>query len=188
MLKNNTEFSDYVGPTIILNFLQQKDADVLFKLVSENRSYLCHWLPWLNTIKTSVDESIFITEANKQWHKKTGLTLGIWCNDALKGVISFNQIDLNTNTAEIGYWIDERYQSQGIVTRSCRKLIEIGFEQLRLSTILISCATKNFRSQRVAIKLGFLLYKTVPSKEWLYDHYVDHHVYKLDHASYVNTK
>lgn len=181
---NTSTFPVCVGDNIALNFLQEADANVLFNLIQKNRTYLRRWLPWIDSIKSYMDEVAFICTAKQQRQENKSLTLGIWYNSKLKGVIGFNQINLDRKTAEIGYWIDEEYQSQGIVTQSCRKLTEMGFRQLGLSAIFISCATENLKSQRIPIRLGFSLYETVKSKEWLYDHYVDHHVYQQNLSSY----
>jgi ribosomal-protein-serine acetyltransferase len=60
------------------------------------------------------------------------------------------------------------------MTQACQALIEIGFQQLGLTTITISCARENHKSQRMPLRLGFVWQQMLPNKEWLYDHYVDH--------------
>lgn len=187
MLKNSNNdlshdtvsFPVSAGNNISLNLLQDKNADVLFDLVRKNRTYLRRWLPWLDIIQTSADESYFISAENHQWQENKGLTLGIWYKLTLVGVIGFHNLNLKNQTADIGYWIDEGHQGKGIVTQACRKLIDIGFQKIGLSTIFISCAEENYKSHRIPIKLGFSLYQTIKKKEWLYDHYVNHRVYRL---------
>jgi ribosomal-protein-serine acetyltransferase len=176
----------HVDKNISLNLLQEKNAGTLFNLVSKNRAYLRQWLPWVDSIKSYTDEVVFIRTAMQKWQEKKGLSLGIWCDGNLQGVLGFNQINLNSKIGEIGYWLAEEYQRQGVITQSCGKLIEVGFQQLGLLAIFINCAMTNLKSQRIPTKLGFYLHETVKSKEWLYDHYVDHYIYKLSRPSYVN--
>lgn len=92
----------------------------------------------------------------------------------LIGVICFHPFQKETNSAGIGYWIDEASEGNGIITEACRFLIEYGFNKLNLSTITISCNIKNYKSQAVAKRLGFVRTKLLPKKEWLYDHYASH--------------
>lgn len=79
----------------------------------------------------------------------------------------------------MGYWLDEAHHGEGMITQACKFLIDIGFQELGLSTITIGCATDNYKSQGIPIRLGFVWQETIPNKEWLYDHYVDHHSYLL---------
>ena len=52
------------------------------------------------------------------------------------GVIDFHEI-VNTE-ANIGYWLDEKMQGLGIITKSCKKLIEYGFTQFFGNFITLS--------------------------------------------------
>lgn len=46
-----------VTDNIVLKPLQQEDATRLFHLVEQNRAYLRQWLPWLDGLRTVVDET-----------------------------------------------------------------------------------------------------------------------------------
>ena len=51
--------------------------------------------------------------------------------------------------------MDSDYQGQGIITQSCKRLIEYGFNALNLNRIEISCAAGNIKSRAIAKRLGF---------------------------------
>ena len=105
---------------------------------------------------------------------KNSLILGIREDKRLIGTISFNKIDWIKKEAEIGYWIDEEMQGNGIITKSCSSLVDLGLNDLKLKKILISCSTENIKSQAIPKRLGFYKEGIVKDKEFLYDHYVDH--------------
>lgn len=56
---------------------------------------------------------------------------------------------------EIGYFIDEGYQSKGIATEAVRQLERVGFDQLDLQRITILMDVRNLASERVAQKCGY---------------------------------
>lgn len=172
-------FPRFVDDAISLNLLQEKDATTLFQLVQKNRHYLRRWLPWVDNIQQRMDQETFIRTENQRWEENKALTLGVWYRKKLVGVVCFHAFDWQHRTTGIGYWLDEAHQGKGIVTKACKALIDIGFQQLGLSTLAISCATENYKSQAIPIRLGFVWQQTITNKEWLYDHYVDHHIYLL---------
>ena len=178
-------FPIIVDKAIALKLLQPKDACRLFDLVHKNRHYLRQWLPWVDAVKQPRDPTALIHSANQRWQAKEALTLGIWYHQQLVGVIGFHAFDWEHSTSTIGYWLDESQQGQGIVTKACQALINVAFQQLGLTSLAIHCATENYKSQAIPLRLGFVWHKTIPNKEWLCDRYVAHHVYLLKRTKSV---
>ena len=164
---------------ITLNLLTEVQAEALADLVDKNRSYLRQWLAWLDTSQTIEDSANFIRQVNDQWECQSGLTLGIFDRASLVGVINFHEFNWSQKSASMGYWLDAGRQGEGIMSTACNSLIELGFVQLNLQTITISCAQGNQKSQAIPKRLGFQAHQIMPDKEWLYDHYVSHIVFKL---------
>lgn len=164
---------------ITLNLLTEMQAGELAALIDKNRSYLRQWLLWLDHSQTIKDSANFIRQVNDKWESQSGLTLGIFQCDILVGVINFHDFNWPQKSASMGYWLDADRQGQGIMSTACKSLIELGFVQLNLQTITISCAEGNQKSQAIPKRLGFQAHQTIPDKEWLYDHYVSHIVFKM---------
>jgi ribosomal-protein-serine acetyltransferase len=59
------------------------------------------------------------------------------------------------SAGEIGYWLAEDMQGHGIITRSCRALLDYAFNDRGMNRIQIRAATDNTRSWAIAERLGF---------------------------------
>ncbi|MEM9416917.1 MAG: GNAT family N-acetyltransferase [Bacteroidota bacterium] len=181
VVQQHLELPIVVDEELSLNLLHLRDAEALFELVEKNRPYLRAWLPWLDTIQSPKDQEVFIQKTHQQWAAKQSLILGIGYQQQLVGMVSFNIFDWEHKTAQIGYWLDAAHQGKGIMTRACQAMVDIAFEKLGLKALTIGCATENYKSQAIPLRLGFVWHQTIPNSEWLYDHYVDHHMYLLEH-------
>lgn len=83
----------------------------------------------------------------------------------LIGSVSFKSaqdsvLTKNQNEAEVGYWIGENFWRAGYCYEALEKLIEFGFNNLKLKKIWASVAYENFKSFNLLKKLGFLMYET----------------------------
>jgi [ribosomal protein S5]-alanine N-acetyltransferase len=58
------------------------------------------------------------------------------------------------NAAEIGYWIGVPYWKYGYATEAARRVIQFGFEELKLNRIYASCFVENRASAHVLKKVG----------------------------------
>ena len=61
---------------------------------------------------------------------------------------------------EIAYWVGEPFWNNGYTTEAIGRILDFGFEQLSLHTIMASCYLDNIASQRVLIKNGFSSFNT----------------------------
>ena len=168
-----------VDGNIVLKILELEDTDAVFALVDENRRYLREWLPWVDTNATSEDSRAFIKSTQEQHQLNFGFQCGIWYNHSLAGIIGFHQIDWANKNVEIGYWLGEKFQGNGIITRSCKALVDVAFFDYQLNRVQLRCATGNRKSCAVIERLGFIKEGTVHQAEFLYDRYVDLDVYGM---------
>lgn len=168
-----------VDEQMTLRMLTSRDAKPLFHLIENSRAYLEKWLPWLNDSKslTDVEKSIkdsFYTYANQQ-----ELRAGIFINEVLVGIVSFNEFDWRNNIGYVGYWLAKEHQGQGIMIRAVSALIDYGFTELNLNKIDIRTASENKKSQAIPNRLNFKQEGYLRQAEWLYNHYVDHIVFGM---------
>lgn len=67
------------------------------------------------------------------------------------------RIDLQRESAELGYWIDQGFEGRGLVTRGVRAVIDHLAGQRGIRRFEIRTAVHNERSRAVAERVGFKL-------------------------------
>lgn len=162
-----------------LCIIEERHAQELYDLVDANRSHLRAWLPWVDDERNVDDSKTFIKGALRQFASNEGFQLGIWYRGQLAGVIGYHPINWSNRTVEIGYWLAQSFEGQGLMTKSCKTLVTYAFDELGLNKVVIACATGNHRSCAISQRLGFTQEGILHDAEWLYDHYVDHVVYGM---------
>ncbi|WP_188455444.1 GNAT family N-acetyltransferase [Virgibacillus oceani] len=172
-------FIHEVDDDIALKLLDENDGETLFQLTDNSRDYLREWLPWVDGTKTADDSKEFIRHILKMYTEQKGLTAGILFNGQLIGTAGFNTLDWSNNIGTIGYWMDQGFQGNGIMTRVVRALIDYAFQELKLNRIEIRAAFENRKSRAIPERLGFTQEGKVRQAEWLYDHYVDLVIYGM---------
>lgn len=111
---------------------------------------------------------------------RRGLNAGIFYKNHLVGIVSFNQFDWIHRIGYIGYWLSMDHQGRGIMTKSVRALIDVGFEHFQLKKIEIRVAKQNEKSKAIPKRLGFKRDGVLKDAEWLYNRYVDHLVFTME--------
>ena len=171
-------------PLIIDDELQlqpvsSEHIEPLFLLVDQNRDYLARWLPFPPLIKSADDIAAFISKSIDGWSNKELIACLIIYRQKPVGIISFNKIQEALKKAEIGYWLSEPLQGRGIVTRACKRMIQFGFDELKLSKIEIRAASNNQPSRAVCERLGGTLEGIITQSENLHGEIIDHALYAL---------
>jgi ribosomal-protein-serine acetyltransferase len=164
---------------VVLDLLDEPQADELFALVDKNRAYLRQWLPWLDQ-NTEVEHTReFIRGTRKQHAERNGFTCGIRYRGTLAGVVGLHGIDWMNRKTSVGYWVAQDHQGRGLITRACRALLPHLFGELGLHRVEIACAPENTRSAAIPERLGFVREALLRESGRLSDRYVDLVVYGL---------
>lgn len=154
---------------IVLRRATVEDATDIFRAIDENRDSLRVWLPFVDATQREEDTRAFL-ESTKQ----TGeLDYVIYYEGTFAGLIGLKYIDEANRKTEIGYWLVPAFEGKGLITRSCLKLIEYAFEELKLNRILIQVAVGNLKSRRIPARLGFLEEGIERDGEYLVSGYTD---------------
>ncbi|MBD3860790.1 GNAT family N-acetyltransferase [Bacillus sp. 28A-2] len=137
---------------LTLETLQLDEADILFTLIQENKTHLGKWLPWVHRCKGIEDVKTFIQSTHNVYAEQKGIEAGIKLNKQLIGVF---RLTFYQNIGNIGYWIHQDAQGQGIVTKTVKYMTEEFAHEL--DGFDIFCPVGHVRSERVAMKAGFQL-------------------------------
>lgn len=142
-----------VDNDIYLKEIELTDSEIIYKTIDSERKYLNEWLPFVEfTEDLSYTRNFVESYLNSD---RVDLTCTIIYKEQFVGIIGLKDTDVDNFKTEIGYWLSESAQHQGIITKSCKALINYVFEEMNLHRIRITVATKNFKSQRVVERLGF---------------------------------
>jgi ribosomal-protein-serine acetyltransferase len=158
-------FKKVIDDEIYLYLVNESFTQRYAELVSENNEYLAEWLAWPYLCKKNEDFKKFFKHSLYDYADGKSMNCAIEYYGEIVGNASFNNIDHNLKVAEIGYWLGQKYQGNGIITRVCKFLMDYAFTGLKLEKIQISVAEHNTSSRAVCERLGLKLEGVITNKE-----------------------
>lgn len=147
----------YIDKELILKQLEQSDSADIFKTIDTQREFLGKWLPFVAYTKEISDTEQFVNSVVNAPEDRFEYIFTIKKCDEFVGLIGFKDTDKQNKKTEIGYWLSEKHQKQGIITKSVEKLCDFAFNQQGINRIQIKCAIENTASINIPKKLGFRL-------------------------------
>lgn len=162
-----------------LCLLEERHAEEYFALTLRNKDYLRRWgypIGDRSSVETTRD---FIERRLAQFANNRGFHAGIWYQGRIVGAIGYNNIEWEKQMADIYYWVDAGLQGKGLVSRTCRTLVDYAFDSYCLNKVEIHCAVENVRSRAIPERLGFVQEAIIRHAELLPDGYVDHVIYGM---------
>jgi ribosomal-protein-serine acetyltransferase len=158
-------FRASIRPDFSLRLLEERHAPVIFAAVERDRDYLREWLPWVDATHSEDDTLSFIRSVLDQFSSGAGFTAGIWNCERFAGVIGTHKIDWLNRKVEIGYWLGQSFQGQGIMTDASRAVTTHALGELGLNRVEILSAAGNLRSAAIPRRLGFTLEGTLRQRQ-----------------------
>ncbi len=151
-----------------------------FAVIMANYEHIHEWSRWLNEDYTLEKAREFCRKHEKIFTDGEGdIGLRIIFQDKIVGGTGFHNINRRDKSAEIGYWLAKEYNGKGLVTKSVARLLEYGFDELKLNRIVIKCVPENVKSRRIPERLGFVQEGIEREVSWLHTRFVDHVVYSM---------
>jgi len=144
-----------IDTDIELKQLEQSDSIDIFNTINNQRDYLGKWLPFVAFTKELSDTEKFVDSVINASEDRFEYVFAIRKSNKFVGLIGFKGTDKQNKKTEIGYWLSEKYQKQGIVIRSVEKLCDFAFNKQGINRIQIKCAVENISSKNIPKKLGF---------------------------------
>jgi RimJ/RimL family protein N-acetyltransferase len=156
--------------TYHLRLLNKDDAPVFFRLIDQNRDRLEFFSGTVSKTKTLEETKSYMNDVMERIEKRQYFPFVIIdtrTND-LAGFIDIKSIDWIIPKAELGYFIDEKYQGQGVSTKALALIVRYCFDTLGINKLLVRTHEANTASVRLVVKNGFQLegrvrkdYKTI---------------------------
>jgi ribosomal-protein-serine acetyltransferase len=142
-----------VDDKILLKEIGLEEVDAIYNTIERDRKYLEEWLPFVDQTRETANTRQFVE--NYLNSDRIDVTFAIFYRNDFAGIIGIKDTDLNNKKTEIGFWLSESFQHKGIITLSCKALINYIFDVMNLNRIQLKAATGNFKSQHIAHRLGF---------------------------------
>ena len=133
-----------------------KDAEEFVTAVRESVATVGVWMPWCVGSYSSADAKAWFDQCSANLSASHAYDVGIFSPEGqtLYGGIAINQINREHNFGNIGYWVRQSRQRQGIALRAVRVISAFGFNFLKLTRLEILAPTDNIASRGVAEKAG----------------------------------
>jgi [ribosomal protein S5]-alanine N-acetyltransferase len=142
------------------------DAPVLAHLARVNRDFLAPWEPARPEAHfTEPGQTVAIQTALAEHARGRSLPLVILDErGAVVGRINLNNIVRGASqSASLGYWLDEASCGRGLATAAVRDITRLAFAELGLHRIQADTLVHNEPSQRVLARTGFVRMGLAPS-------------------------
>ncbi len=153
------KFAGYTIRPVTMN-----DLPEYFRLIDTNRKRLEDFFAGTVAITKDIDETrTHLTDIVSKMEKRNYFSFVV-VDDASGNLVASVQVknlDWSIPKAEIGYYIDEKFEGKGIVTRATSLIIDYCFSELKLDKLFIRTHERNISSRKVAEKNGFLLEGTI---------------------------
>ena len=165
-----------ITKSIVLHPTTLESTTDIYNAIISERNYLRKWLPFVDFTQQESDTLAYVQSVIDNQEAQ----YSIYDADKFIGRIGFNHMDSVNHKAEIGYWIIEEAQGKGIVSRSVKELLTMGFTELNLNKVVIRAGVDNAKSRNIPEKLGFTLEGIERDGELLVDNkYTDLAIYGL---------
>lgn len=142
-----------VDENIKLKRIGWEDVEIIFNTIVAEREYLREWLPFVDETKDISYTQTFVQSIIES--PLNELVFTILFQNKFVGLIGTKDTDMGNKKTEIGYWLSEKYQRKGIMTKSCKTLTDKLFSEFGINRIQIKAADQNLKSQMIAMRLGF---------------------------------
>ena len=143
------------APGLRLCLWQPSHADALYEAARESVSTVGRWLPWCHAGYAREDAVAWIERCRSASEGGEPCAFAVFDDGGvLLGGVGLNRFDQQHRSANLGYWVRQQAQGQGVATRATRRLAMFGFDTLGLCRVEIVAAVENLASRRCAEKAG----------------------------------
>ena len=149
------------------------DAEAVIAAIEESRAELERWMEWAPSMRTVDDARRWAQRVIDAWDDPHGedFTVGIFRREDGRylGAAGYHRARWTVPAAEIGYWLRTSETGNGYMREAVTAMTRVAFGTLGLRRLVITCASTNTRSRRVAEAIGFHLEGTLRNDDRLPD-------------------
>ena len=166
-----------VDQNISLRTVQVDDAAALYRLIEQTRDQLSRFLPWGETTRSVDDERKFLKYCQIRIAEKALWPVVILVDQQVAGMFDFHNFDPANRNCEIGYWLGEPFQHNGVMIKVVEQALTIAATELGMHKVMLLAEVENVASNNVAQRCGFSLSGTLKDHIYSQGQFHDANVY-----------
>ena len=175
---NFTPFPNLETERLLLRRVNESDVNEVFALRSnlETMKYISRPL-----VKTIDDALEHIAMINAKIENNEGINWAITYKGSPKliGILGHYRIKTEHHRAEIGYMLHKEHNGKGIITEAVQEVVKYGFNEMKLHSIEAIIDPKNFGSEKVLQKCGFIKEAHFKENEFFEGRFLDSVIYSI---------
>ncbi|MBN4069054.1 GNAT family N-acetyltransferase [Beggiatoa alba] len=141
---------------IILKPFEEVHLADFVEAIRESVGSVGIWMSWCHAEYSKNDARLWFESCGRNIDNKSAYDIGIFLAQTgqLVGGVAINRIDYEHQIGNIGYWVRESFQNQGIASCAMGLIKQFGFGCLGLTRLEIIVLEANNISRKVAEKSG----------------------------------
>lgn len=175
---NFTPFPVLASDRLVFRHLDENDANEIFQLRSDKETMKYIPRP-LVTNKEQALEHIRMIEEKIQDNTGINWAISLKGSPKMIGIIGFYRLKPENFRAEIGYMLLPEFSGKGIITESISRLIDYGFNEMRLHSIEAVIDPENIASAKVLEKNNFIKEAHFKENEFFEGKFLDSVIYSI---------
>ena len=180
MLEVNFEpFNELATPRLLLRKIVPEDAPALYELRTHEQ--VMQFID-KEPMKSLEEAKVLVERIIKDLEDNSGIT---WCislpenKKQLIGTIGFWRLEKHNYRAEIGYMLHPQYWNKGFMQEAIKAVIEYGFKQMRLHSIMANINPGNIASAALLEKTNFVREAYFKEDYYFRGKFLDSAIYSL---------
>ncbi|MGR1199494.1 GNAT family N-acetyltransferase [Aeromonas hydrophila] len=174
-------FQPLANATLVIRPFEPGDADEFVRAAHESIETVGSWMSWCTPSFNREQALEWFASCDQDRVAGRAFDMGIFCaaTGQLLGGAGINQLSPHHRYGNIGYWVRQSHQGQGIARQAVALLREFGFQQLGLFRLEIVMGIGNIASEAVAIAAGATFECRARNRIFLHGQPLDAHIYSL---------
>lgn len=181
-------FTYIVDDEITLKLKEYQDSEALFELIDQSRSHIRQWMTWVNVVESAEDVNKVTRKHLQEFTDRKAIHFIILYKGNVAGSVNIHHLDWKMKSAEIGYWLGDKFTGKGIMLRAVESLLPYLFEELGMHKVEIWSAEGNIKSRSIPERLGFLKEGMRRDDEMIDGNYMNMLIYGLLEDEWRNRK
>ncbi|MFC5435002.1 GNAT family N-acetyltransferase [Rhodanobacter umsongensis] len=145
---------------------QERDAPALVEAARESVATVGRWLPWCHADYGLDDARLWIAHCESGWRAAEHYAFPVFDvrSGELLGGVGLNQRNRLERSANLGYWVRQSRQRQGVAAAAAALAAGWGFDRLALLRIEIAALPDNLASRHTATHIGACFEALAPER------------------------